>query len=148
MQNATRSDLPVASGYIDALRSVLAASPGSGPGPGPAPGPAPGTGTGTSQPPRLRILSATRAGVSVRVRTAVVGSTAAIARYRVRLGARTVEVTPRSSPFTLRVRQRRARRAGVQAINAAGNVLAGAQRRIARQRKGKRNVGTGPGVGI
>jgi subtilisin family serine protease len=148
MQNATRSDLPVASGYIDGLRSVLAASPGSGPGPGPAPGPAPGTGTGTSQPPRLRILSATHAGVSVRVRTAVVGSTAAIARYRVRLGARTVEVTPRSSPFTLRVRQRRARRAGVQAINAAGNVLAGAQRRIARQRKGKRNVGTGPGVGI
>jgi subtilisin family serine protease len=180
MQNATRSDLPVAAGYIDALRSVLAASPASGPGPGPVtrpgpgpvtrpgpgpvtrprpgpgtgtgpgPGPGPGTdtGTGTSQPPRLRILSATRAGVRVRVRTAVLGSTAAIARYRVRLGRRVVELTPRSSPFTLRVRQRRARRARVQAINAAGNVLASAQRRVVRQRKGKRNVGTGPGVGI
>ena len=180
MQNATRSDLPVAAGYIDALRSVLAASPATGPAPRPvtrpaprpvtrpaprpvtrpaprpvtrpAPrpgtGPAPGTGTGTSQPPRLRILSATRAGVRVRVRTAVLGSTAAIARYRVRLGARIVQLTPRSSPFTLRVRQRRARRARVQAVNAAGNVLASAQRRIARQRKGKRNVGTGPRVGI
>jgi hypothetical protein len=78
----------------------------------------------------------------------VLGSTAAIARYRVRLGARIVQLTPRTSPFTLRVRQRRARRARVQAVNAAGNVLASAQRRIARQRKGKRNVGTGPGVGI
>jgi subtilisin family serine protease len=132
MQNATRSRLPVAAGYIDALRSVLAASHSAG--------------HDTSQPPRLRVLSATRKGRRTKIQAAVLGSTAGIHRYRVRLGRTRAELMPRPSPFTVTLRRRGAR-VRVVALDANGRVLAAAQRKVIRLRKGKRSVGTGPPVG-
>jgi len=66
MQNATRARLPVAAGYVDALRTVVAASHASG--------------YDGTQRPRLRILNAVRSGRRVRVQAAVLGSIAAIRR--------------------------------------------------------------------
>ena len=89
MQNATRSRLPVAAGYVDALRSVLAASHAAG--------------YDTTQPPRLQILTATRKGKRTKVQAAVLGSTAAIRRYRITLGGKTVpahRAHPPRSPST------------------------------------------------
>jgi subtilisin family serine protease len=132
MQNAARSSLPVAAGYVDALRTVLAASPSSG--------------LETTQPPRLQVLSATVKGRRILIRAAAVGSTAAVAGYRVVLDGRVVaHLTARRSPFKVAIRRRGAR-VRVEALDAAGKVLAGAQRRVRQLPKGKRDVGTGRGV--
>ena len=57
MQNATRSRLPVAAGYVDALHSVLAASSA--------------VGYDTTQPPSVKILDATRKGRRTRIQVGV-----------------------------------------------------------------------------
>jgi subtilisin family serine protease len=132
MQNATRSRLPVAAGYVDALRSALAASHAAG--------------YDTSQPPRLRVLSATRKGNRTKVQVAVLGSSAAIRRYRLTLGRKRVALKARRSPFTVTLR-RRAPRVKVAALDAGGRVLSSGQSKVRRLRKGKRGVGSGGGVG-
>ena len=130
MQNATRSQLPVAAGYVDALHTVLAASLAAG--------------HDTTQPPRLRILDATRKGRRTRIQAAALGSTAAIRRYRVRLGKRVVASSPPAAPFKVTIRRRGAR-VRVDALDAAGAV-ASAQRKVtqaaqgqARRRQGRRH---------
>ena len=132
MQNATRSRLPVAAGYVDALRTVLAASHASG--------------YDTTQPPRLRVLSATRKGNRTKVQAAVLGSTAAIRRYEVTLRGKTVQLDARPSPFTVTLRRRGAG-VKVAAVDATGRVLASSRRKVTRLREGKRQAGTGGGVG-
>src|SRR3954466_11375735 len=128
MQNAGRSRLPVAAGYVNALHTVLAASS------------APGVAT---QGPTLKILTATRKGRRAHIRAAALGSSAAIKTYRIRLDGRTVaHLTPRRSPFAVDLR-RSAARVRVEALDAAGGTLAGAERRVAKLRKGKRDVRTG-----
>jgi subtilisin family serine protease len=132
MQNATRSRLPVAAGYVDALHSVLGASHAAG--------------YDTTQPPRLRVLSATRKRARIKVRIAVLGSVAAVHGYRIVLGRKTVRLRSRPTPFTV-VLRRRAARVRVAALGPAGRVLATAKGKVVRLRKGKGGVGTGRGVG-
>ena len=82
-----------------------------------------------------------------KIQAAVSGSTAAVTRYRISLGSRAVAaLTPRRSPFTVKVR-RRGTRAKLEALDASGKVLASATRRVVTLRKGKRDVGTGGRVG-
>jgi subtilisin family serine protease len=133
MQNAARSPLPVAAGYVDALHSVLSASVA--------------VGYDTTQPPRLRILSATTKGRRTQVQAATLGSTAGIARYLVKLGGnKAVQLKPRESPFTVTLR-RRGSFARVRAVDAAGRTVAEDARPVARLRDGKRDVSSGGGVG-
>ncbi|MDA0165209.1 S8 family serine peptidase [Solirubrobacter ginsenosidimutans] len=132
MQNADPSQLPVAAGYVDALRTVLAATGG--------------VSNELTRPPKLKILTATRKGRTTKIRTAVSGSTAAVNRYRVSVNSRAVaQLEPGRSPFTVKLR-RGGTRATVDALDAAGKVIASASRRIVKLRKGKRDVGTGGGV--
>jgi subtilisin family serine protease len=131
MQNATRSRLPVAAGYVNALRSVLATSHASG--------------YDTTQPPRLRILSATRKGNRTKVQAGVLGSTAAIRSYQVTLGRAHARLRTRPSPFTVTLRRRGAR-VRIAALGANGRPLATAQSKVNRLRKGKRGVGRGGSV--
>jgi subtilisin family serine protease len=133
MQNATRSNLPVAAGYVDALHSVLTASSASG--------------YDTTQPPRIKILAATRKGARAQVQAAVLGSTAAIRRYRVAFGKRTVaELTARRSPFRISVRRPGAS-VRITALDASGRPLTATRGKVTRLRRGKRGVGSGGGVG-
>jgi len=133
MQNAARARVPVAAGYVDALRSVVAASHASG--------------YDSTQPPRLRVLKAVRSGARVRVQAAVLGSTASVRRYEVRVGsARPVGLEARRIPFEVTIRKP-GRRVRVVALNAAGTPVASAQRTIRKLRKGKGGVGTGGGIG-
>jgi subtilisin family serine protease len=131
-ENADRSQLPVASGYVDALHTVLAASSAAT--------------YAAAQPPQLKILDATSKGGRTRVQVAVLGTTAAIKRYRVRLGGRVAELDARESPFTVRL-PRRGARVSVQALDASGRVLAVTERSVSALRQGKRGVGRGGGVG-
>ena len=108
MQNATRSRLPVAAGYVDALRSVLAASHAAG--------------YDTTQPPRLQILTATRKGKRTKIQAAVLGSTAAIRRYRITLGGKTVQLKGHPASFTVNLR-RRGPRVKIAALDASGRVI-------------------------
>jgi len=133
MQNATRSKLPVAAGYVDALHSVLTASSAAS--------------YDTAQAPRIKILVATRTGARAQVQAAMLGSTAAIRRYRVAFGRRTVaELTARRSPFKITVRRPGAS-VRITALDAAGRPLTAAQRKVTKLRRGKRGVGSGGGVG-
>jgi subtilisin family serine protease len=133
MQSAARTRLPVAAGYVDALQSVLAASVA--------------VGSGTTQPPRLRILSATTKGRRTQVQAATLGSTAAIARYLVQLGrSKVVQLEPRVSPFDVTLR-RRGRFVRVRAVDATGRTVAEDARPVARLREGKRDVSSGSSVG-
>jgi subtilisin family serine protease len=133
MQNAARSRLPVAAGYVDALRTVLSASHAAG--------------YETTQPPRVKILEAVRSGRRVHVQAVVVGSTAAIRRYRVKLGSRpAVRLAARSDRLEVTVR-RTGGRARVSALDASGGTLATAARRVTGLRAGKRDVGSGGRVG-
>ncbi len=133
LQNATRSRLRVSAGYVDAQRSVLAA--------------AVAVGYDASQAPRLRVLQATTKGGRTRFQVAVLGSTAAITRYVVSLdGRRVAGLAARASPFNVTLAQQ-ARRVRVQALDASGRTLAGAQRTVRALRSGKRNALTGGQVG-
>jgi subtilisin family serine protease len=132
MQNAARSRLPVAAGYVDALRSVLAASHASG--------------FDSTQPPRMRIIEAVRSGTRVRVRAALLGSPASVRRYQVRLGrGRPVALAARRPQFQVTIRSRGAK-VRVSALNAAGKAIARANRKVTRLRTGKRGVGSGGGI--
>src|SRR3954449_9943350 len=71
MQNAARSRLPVAAGYVDALHTVLAASSAAGV---------------ATQAPKLKILTATRKGRRTHIQAAALGATAAIKTYRIAFG--------------------------------------------------------------
>jgi subtilisin family serine protease len=133
LQNATRSQLPVAAGYVDALRSVLAATSA--------------VGYDATQPAQLKVLQATATGTRTLVQAAVVGSRAAIRRYTVTLDrVRVASLTARSSPFTVAVR-RRGRRVRIQALDASGRVLTTAGRPVRMLRSGKRGAKSGSGVG-
>jgi hypothetical protein len=131
-QNATRSNLRVSSGYVDALSTVLAASGRRG--------------TDGTTAPRLRILEATRKGKRTRIQAAASGSTAVIRRYRVKLGKRTVAtLAARRSPFRVTVR-RRGSKVRIDALDASGKRVVSASRKVSKLRKGKRNVRRGGGV--
>jgi subtilisin family serine protease len=132
MQNAARSDLPVAAGYVDALHTVLAATGRVGYEP--------------PQRPKVKILNATRKNRVTKVQVAVSGSTAAVARYRITLGSRAAEVQARRTQFTVKIR-RAASRVRVDALDASGAVVASANRAVKALRAGKRQVGTGGRVG-
>jgi subtilisin family serine protease len=132
-QNATRSNLRVSSGYVDALNTVLAASGARG-------------ATGTTAP-RLRILEATRKGRLTRIQAAALGSTLVIRRYRVRLGSRVVAtLAARRTTFRVTIRRRRGARVRIDALDANGRRVVSASRKVTQLRKGKRNVGKGGGV--
>src|SRR3954467_9107846 len=91
LQSATHSQLPVAAGYVDALRSVLATTTA--------------VGYDAPQPPRLKVLQATTKGTRTVIQAAVLGSRAAIKRYTVsldRVGRASLAARP--SPFTVTVR--------------------------------------------
>jgi hypothetical protein len=133
LQSATRSPLPVAAGYVDALRAVLAASTA--------------VGYDASQPARIEVLQATSKGARTMVQVAALGSTAAIKRYIVTLdGRRVARMAARASPFMLALR-RKGRRVGIQALDASGRILARAQLRVQTLRSGKRGAGKGGRVG-
>jgi subtilisin family serine protease len=133
LQSATRSQLPVAAGYVDALRAVLAASTAIG--------------YDASQPPRLRILQATSKGARTTIQVAALGSATAIRRYVVTLdGKRAARLAARASPFTVALR-RNGRRVGVRALDASGRTLASAALRVRALRSGKRGAQTGGRVG-
>src|SRR6185312_281486 len=75
---------------------------------------------GAAQAPRLRVLNATAKGDHTDVQAAVVGSTAAVRRYVVRLDGRpAARLTARASPFKLTLR-RRGHRVAIQALDASG----------------------------
>src|SRR3954454_2380898 len=74
MQTAIRSPLRVSAGYVDALRSVLAATTA--------------VGYDGTQAPQLRVLQATAKDGRTSVQAAVLGSAAAIKRYTVTLDGR------------------------------------------------------------
>ena len=131
VQNAVRSPLRVAAGYVDALRSVLAAS----------------TAAASAGAPRLRVLRATAKGARTDVQAAVIGSTAAVKRYVVTADGRpAARLTARGSPFTLTLR-RRARRVGIQAQDASGRVLARTARSVQALRSGKQGAAGGSPIG-
>jgi subtilisin family serine protease len=132
MQNAARSDLPIAAGYVDALHTVLAATGNVGYQP--------------PQPPSIKVLSATSKGKRTKLQVAVAGATAAVKRYRIVLDARySAQMRARRTQFTVTV-GRAGKRVRVDALNASGRVVAHATRRVTAPRKGKRDVGTGGGV--
>jgi subtilisin family serine protease len=132
MQNAVRTKVQVTAGYVDALHTVLAASAGAG--------------YDTTQPPQLKILSATVKGGRTHVQAAVLGSTTSIRRYRVALGGKVVELAARPSPFDVKVAGK-GKRVRVTALNRGGRAVTGAQRAVTRLRKGKGDVGRGSPVG-
>jgi subtilisin family serine protease len=133
LQNAIRSPLRVSAGYVDALRAVLATSTA--------------VGYDGTQRPQLRVLQATAKGRRTTVQAAVLGSTAAIARYAVSLdGRRAARLTPRISPFTVTV-PRRGRLVRINAVDASGRTLATARRMVRLLRSGKRGAASGNRVG-
>ena len=106
LQNATSSNVQVAAGYVDALRSVLAATTA--------------VGYDTTQRPQLKVLQAATKGGRTRIQVAVLGSVTAIKRYVVSLdGKRAARLAARSSPFNVTL-ARRGRRVRVQALDASG----------------------------
>jgi subtilisin family serine protease len=133
LQNAIRSRIPVAAGYVDARHSVLAA--------------ATAVGADAAQPPQLKVLRATTTGRRTDVQAAVRGSTLAVDRYSVSLdGRRVAQLAARASPFTVTVR-RRARRVRIVALSAAGRILAAAKVPVRAVRPGKRGTSGGRRVG-
>jgi hypothetical protein len=133
MQKAQRTNHPGTSGYVDALRAVLAASSA--------------VGYDTTQAPQLKVLSATRSGHTITVQAASVGSTVAIQRYVVMLNGRTaaqLHVLP--SPFTVTL-HKLGRRVRVVALTASGHVLASGQAPVVKLRNGKLGAGSGTKIG-
>ncbi len=133
LQSAARAELPIGAGYLDALASAVAATTA--------------TSYGNSQAPQLRVLRATTKASKLQVQAALLGSAQAIATYRVSLdGRRVANLRPGRSPFSVTLRKR-GRVVRIDALNAAGQVLARAQRRVAKLRAGKRGVKGGHGIG-
>ena len=130
-QNATRANLRVASGYVDALNSVLEAA---------------GTrGQDATTPPSLRILEATRKGRRTRIQAAAPGSTAAIRRYRAG-SARCRRPPRRPAQHVPGHRRRRGGRVRIDALDVNGQ---NGGQRVAQGHaaaEGQGNVGKGGGV--
>jgi subtilisin family serine protease len=135
LQHAVRGPVPVSSGYVDALGSVLGASGGQS--------------YELSQPPRLRVLHATRRGRVVRAQIALSGATQSVGRVTVKLGGRTAATLRGGrNVLTVRLRTRAAnKRLDVVARGADGRSLARASAPIRALRSGKRSVGSGGNVG-
>ena len=134
LQNAGRSSLPVGGGYLDALSSVVSAGTAST--------------YRLGQPPLIRVLAAERRGSQTLVQVAALGDTRGVARYRLTLDKRRVaEVRKGGSPFTVRLRGRSGRKLRVDALDAAGRVIASGTRAVRGVRNGKRGVRRGSGVG-
>jgi subtilisin family serine protease len=133
LQHATRAPVPVGSGYLDALNAVVASSTA--------------VGSNTTQPPSVRILTATVKSRRTKVQVAVLGATQAIRSYRVLLdGKRRAALAARGSSFTVTIR-RASKRVSVEALDASGTVLTRAQKKVAALKAGKRDVSTGRGIG-
>jgi subtilisin family serine protease len=132
LESALRSRLPIAVGYVDALHAVLAASTALG--------------HHATQSPRLKILSATVKGRRTKIQAAMLGSTAAVRRYRVRLGGVVADLAARKSPFRVTL-PRRGSRVRIVALDRAGRPVVSAERAVSGLRKGKRSVGRGSPVG-
>jgi hypothetical protein len=129
MQTAIRSPLRVSAGYVDALRSVFAATTA--------------VGYDGTQAPQLRVLQATAKDGRTSVQAAVLGSAAAIKRYTVTLDGRpAARLAARASPFTVTL-PRPGQRVRIQALDASGRKLASAQRFVQGLRSGKRNAKSG-----
>lgn len=132
LQHAGRAQLPVAAGYVDAqasVRSVTTAVPYR-----------------STQRLRLRILNATRKGKRTQVQLSVSGASAALKRYRLKLGKRTFSVKARHSTFTVILRGT-GRRVRVDALDRSGRRLGSASRAVKKLRKGKTGVKRGKGIG-
>jgi len=137
LENALPSALPVGSGYLYALGSVLSAATAAS--------------LQGGQRPRVRVLQAGRSGTGrsaiTTAQIAVVGASEAIKDFRVTIDGRTAAVVrKRRSPFTVRLRGRSGRRLVVVARNARGKALATGARRITAVRRGKRDVRSGGDV--
>jgi subtilisin family serine protease len=133
MQTAKPSSLHIASGYVDALRAVLAASTS--------------VGYDNTRPPQLKVLSATRTRRGLRIQAAAFGSVVAIRGYRVKLGGRTVaQLKAVPSPFTINLR-RFGRTVLVEALDAGGRVLAADHARVANLQNGKNGASSGSRIG-
>jgi subtilisin family serine protease len=133
LQNAVRAPLRVSAGYVDALRSVVAASTA--------------VDGGAAQAPRLRVLRATGKTDHTDVQAAVVGATAAIRRYVVRIDGRPVaRLTARSSPFTVKLR-RRGTRVSIHALDGSGRVVARAAKAVSALGSGKSGASGGAQIG-
>ncbi len=133
LQSAARAALPVGAGYLDALRSAVAATSA--------------VSYGTTQSPELRVLRATKKGSKIQFQAALLGSSTAIASYRVSVDRRkAASLKPRNSPFVVNLK-RKGKKVKIDALNAAGQMLATGSRRVSKLRAGKRGVGGGKHVG-
>ena len=134
LQHAARADVPVSAGYADALGAVLAASEA--------------TSYDATQPPRLRVLSATSKGRTIQAQFAVLGAASNVARVTVKLdGRRVAQLRGGRSVLNVRLRGRTGRRLAFEAVSADGRRLSTASARVRPLKAGKRNVGRGGGVG-
>jgi subtilisin family serine protease len=133
LQHATRASVPVGSGYLDALNAVLATSTA--------------VGSNATQPPSVRILTATVKNRRTQVQVAVLGATQAIRGYRVLLdGKKRASLAARRSTFSVTIR-RSARKVTVEALDASGRRLTLGRKQVAKLKAGKRGVSTGRGIG-
>ncbi|MDA0184474.1 S8 family serine peptidase, partial [Solirubrobacter phytolaccae] len=115
LQHAERASLPVSAGYVDALGTVLAASEASS--------------YDASQPPALRVLSATRSGRTTQAQLAVLGAATAVKRVVVKVdGRRAASLRGGRTVLNVRVRGRAGRRLVVEAFAADGRRLSRAAR--------------------
>lgn len=134
LQHAERASLPVSAGYVDALGAVLAASEASS--------------YDRNQPPVVRVLSATRSGRTTQAQLAIVGAVAAVKRVVVKVDRRTAATLRGGrSVLNVRLRGRTGKRLSVEAFAADGRRLSRTTSRISAVRAGKRNVGSGGGIG-
>jgi subtilisin family serine protease len=133
LQQAVRAPVPVGSGYLDALDAVVATSTA--------------VGSNATQPPSVRILTATVKGKRTQVQVVVLGATQAIRRYRVLLdGKRRAMLAARGRTFSVTIR-RAARKVSVEALNGSNKPLTRANKKVSRLKVGKRGVSTGRGIG-
>jgi hypothetical protein len=137
LENALPASLPVGSGYLYALGSVLSAATAAS--------------LQEGQRPQVRILEAQRSGAGRRATTtaqvAVLGASEAIRDFQVTIdGRRAAVLRKRRSPFTVRVRGRSGARLQVLARNARGRTLARGAHPISAVRRGKRDIRSGGDV--
>jgi subtilisin family serine protease len=135
LQNATRADAPVGSGYVDALGSVRGASTASS--------------YELTQPPQLRVLSATRRGHILRTQIAVNGASQTVARVALKLGGhRAASLRGGTRTLIVRLRTRFTyKRLDIEARGANGHVLARASAPIRALRARSHPTGSGGNVG-
>jgi subtilisin family serine protease len=133
LQHATRAPVPVGSGYLDALDAVVATSTA--------------VGSNVTQPPSVKILTATVKNKRTQVQVAVLGATQAIRSYRVLLdNKKRASLAARGSSFSVTIR-RASKRVEVQALDAAGKPLTGTKKKVTALKAGKRDVSSGRGIG-